>query len=38
MAGTSLMWWDFVGHLGGRTVYGIDTMGDAGRSVHRRPF
>jgi pimeloyl-ACP methyl ester carboxylesterase len=38
MGGTSLMWWDFVGQLGGRTVYAIDTMGDAGRSVHRRAF
>ena len=38
MSGTSIMWYGFVDDLGGRTVYAVDTMGDAGRSVQRRPF
>src|SRR5438874_2325367 len=38
MGGTSLMWAEFVDDLEGQSIYAIDTMGDAGRSVHRVAF
>src|SRR4051794_13612703 len=38
MGGTSIMWHGFVDDLRGRDVYAVDTMGDAGRSVHRVAF
>jgi len=38
MSGTSFMWSTFVEDLDAWDVYAVDTMGDAGRSVHRVPF
>jgi pimeloyl-ACP methyl ester carboxylesterase len=38
MGGSSVMWGQFIDDLDGRSVYAIDTMGDAGRSVHKVAF
>lgn len=38
IGGTSISWAQYVGRFGGRPLVAIDTMGDAGRSVHERPF
>jgi pimeloyl-ACP methyl ester carboxylesterase len=38
IGGTSLLWAGYAEHLPGREVWSIDILGDAGRSVQRRPY
>jgi len=38
MGGTAIQWARMVGDLGGHDLYGIDMMGDVGRSVQRVAF
>lgn len=38
MGGSAIQWARMVGDLGDLDVYGVDTMGDVGRSIHREPF
>jgi len=38
MGGSSVVWSSFAEALGSHAVYAVDTMGDAGRSVHRVAF